>query len=70
MEDLHFSFDGTRFNNSNDTWIIEVGFTRPWDKARPNPLLSVGNGLLSQDRRTIKKVVISDTDGKVISYDD
>ena len=65
---LNFSIEGTRFDEGSNEWIIEVGFTRPWDKAPTNPLLgSVGS---SQDRRTIKKVTISDNDGKVITYGD
>lgn len=65
---LNFSIEGTRFDEKSSEWIIEVGFTRPWDKAPANPLL--GQAGIAQDRRTIKKVTISDSDGKVITYGD
>lgn len=70
LGELHFSIEGTRFDENKDNWIIEVGFTRPWDKARSNPLLGIGDTSLNQDRRTIKTIVISDANGKVVSYGD
>ena len=29
LGELHFSIEGTRFDENKDAWIIEVGFTRP-----------------------------------------
>lgn len=66
LKQLHFSIEGTKFNDRDKTWVIEVGFTRPWDKAPSNPLL--GGSVPGQDHRTIKRVTISDDDGKVIRY--
>lgn len=63
---IDFAVEGTRFDEDKNAWVIEVGFTRPWDRAKPNPLSGLSNAL--QDRRTIKKVVVSDENGKVISY--
>lgn len=62
LDQLNFSIGRTSFDDARDAWVIEVGLTRPRDKARANPL--VGGSSAALDRRTIKTVGISDSDEK------
>lgn len=64
-----FSIEATRFNPEKNIWSIEVGFTRPWDKAVRGALAGMAGGPASTgDTRTIKTVQISDEDGRVLNY--
>ena len=66
LRDIRFAVEGTRFNEEDDTWRIEVGFTRPWDQAH-SPLAGIATVPL-KDNRTIKTVTIDDKTGKVLAY--
>lgn len=57
------------FNESDDTWSITIGFSRPWDQ--PCPIF--GPALYSQmevPRRSYKAILISGSDAKIISVKD
>lgn len=53
-----------RFDEDQKAWLITVGFSRPWDAARPYVTA------LGQDidlRRTYKVVRVGDADGAIVS---
>lgn len=66
LSDMDFAVEGTDFDDGKGEWKIDVGFTRPWDKAKSNPLSGMDPSM--QDRRTFKCVTVSDADGSVVSY--
>lgn len=71
LQGRRFSIEGTRFNEGRNCWEIEVGFTRPWDRSKPNAIANLGGSpSAAGDRRTDKTVVISDDTSEVISYGD
>ena len=56
-----------KFDEHLDTWVVTVGFSRPWDISR-NSVAAV----LSTDRpsRSYKTIHIADADGRVLSLSD
>lgn len=71
LNQLRFAVEGTRYDEKDAKWFIEVGFTRMWDRAPRNALAGLsGASVAPQDNRTLKQVVVSDESGKVLSYGD
>ena len=66
LRDIRFAVEGTRFDEEDGCWRIEVGFSRPWDQAR-SPLAGITPTPL-KDNRTIKTVTIDDKTGKMLAY--
>ena len=67
LRDIHFSVEGTHFDESDGHWRIEVGFSRPWDQAR-SPLAGIAS-VPTYDNRTYKALTIDDSTGKVVAYE-
>lgn len=69
LEERRFSVEATNYDSENKVWNIEVGFTRPWDRANRGGLASMTGGAASTgDVRTYKTVQISDDNGIVLGY--
>lgn len=51
------------FDESNDTWRVTVGFTRPWDR----PQTAFEFAVVKPLQRTYKLLTISDNTSKVLS---
>lgn len=59
----NLSFEEGRFDKPSKSWLITVGFTRPWQK----PASAALQGL---EPRTLKVVVISDADEALLEIRD
>lgn len=69
LKDRRFSIEGTHFDDSKKSWIIEIGFTRPWDRAKSSAIANLsGTPNSTGDNRSYKTIVVSDDSGHIISY--
>jgi hypothetical protein len=66
LRDIRFAVEGTRYDEQNKHWSIDVGFARPWDQATSSPLAGLAGSM--RDNRTFKTVTIDDATGKVLDY--
>lgn len=66
LHDIRFAVEGTRYDEQNKRWSIDVGFSRPWDQATSSPLAGLAGSM--RDNRTFKTVTIDDATGKVLDY--
>lgn len=66
LRDIRFAVEGTRYDEQNKRWSIDVGFARPWDQATSFPLAGLAGSM--KDNRTFKTVTIDDATGKVLDY--
>ena len=58
------------FSDDHNAWLITIGFSRPWDGTEADRLMSVFETTAANVlRRTYKKLIVSATDGKVISME-
>ena len=53
------------YNESDETWVITIGFLRPWDISSISVAESIA-GIVG-NKRTYKVVRISDKNGKMLS---
>ena len=62
-EDItHVGLEEVDFDQS-DTWVVTIGFSRPWDR-------NIGSVLGGRISRSYKVVRIRDEDGKVLSVNE
>lgn len=66
LRDIRFAVEGTRYDEQNKHWSIDVGFARPWDQATSSPLAGLAGSM--RDNRTFKTVTIDDATSKVLDY--
>jgi hypothetical protein len=66
LRDIRFAVEGTRYDEQNKRWSIDVGFAHPWDQATSSPLAGLAGSM--KDNRTFKTVTIDDATGKVLDY--
>ena len=66
LRDIRFAVEGTRYDERERHWNIDVGFARPWDQATSSPLVGLAGSI--KDNRTFKTVTIDDATGKVLAY--
>lgn len=66
LRDIRFTVEGTRYDERERRWSIDVGFVRPWDRATSSPLAGLAGSI--KDNRTFKTVTIDDATGKVLAY--
>jgi hypothetical protein len=66
LRNIRFAVEGTRYDERERRWNIDVGFARPWDQATSSPLAGLAGSI--RDNRTFKTVTIDDATGKVLAY--
>jgi hypothetical protein len=67
---LDVGLEEVSYDDSSNVWNVTVGFTRPWERARtrvPSALYLNPDAHDPRKRRTYKRVLISDRDGKPVA---
>lgn len=56
-----------KFEDHLDTWVVTVGFSRPWDVSRNSVVAALST---ERPSRSYKVIHIADADGSVLSLSD